>query len=68
MSLHLSRAFLASIKKKKWAGFFAFTIPAGGGELKYKNGNARTVALASGVAANANAAVGWERCAGLVFL
>ena len=21
-------------KKKKWAGFFAFTIPAGGGELK----------------------------------
>ena len=42
-------------KKKKWAGFFAFTIPAGGGELKYKNGNARTVALASDVAANANA-------------
>jgi long-chain fatty acid transport protein len=41
-------------KKKKWAGFFAFTIPAGGGELDYKNGNARTVALASGVAANAN--------------
>jgi long-chain fatty acid transport protein len=42
-------------KQKKWAGFFAFTIPAGGGELKYENGNARTVALASGVAAGANA-------------
>ncbi|MGD8702727.1 MAG: outer membrane beta-barrel protein, partial [Desulfosarcina sp.] len=42
-------------KKKKWAGFFAFTIPAGGGQLKYENGNARTVSLASGVAANANA-------------
>ncbi len=42
-------------KKKKWAGFFAFTIPAGGGELDYENGNARTVALASGVAAGANA-------------
>lgn len=42
-------------KKKKWAGFFAFTIPAGGGELNYKDGDARTVALASGVAANANA-------------
>ncbi len=41
-------------KMERWAGFFAFTIPAGGGELKYKNGNARTVALASGVAAAAN--------------
>ncbi len=36
-------------KKKKWAGFLAFTIPAGGGELNYENGNARTVALANGV-------------------
>ncbi len=42
-------------KKKKWAGFFAFTIPAGGGELDYENGNARTVRLASGLAAQANA-------------
>ncbi len=42
-------------KKKKWAGFFAFTIPAGGGELDYKNGDARTVRLASGLAAQANA-------------
>ncbi|MFZ7125765.1 MAG: OmpP1/FadL family transporter [Desulfobacterales bacterium] len=41
-------------KQKKWAGFFAFTIPAGGGQLDYKDGNARTVALASGVAAGAN--------------
>ncbi len=42
-------------KQDKWAGFFAFTVPAGGGELNYKDGNARTVALASGVAAGANA-------------
>lgn len=45
----------AVYKKKKWAGFFAFTIPAGGGELDYEKGNARTIALAQGVAASANA-------------
>jgi long-chain fatty acid transport protein len=42
-------------KHGRWAGFFAFTIPAGGGELNYKDGNARTIDLASGVAAGANA-------------
>jgi long-chain fatty acid transport protein len=42
-------------KHGRWAGFFAFTIPAGGGELNYKDGNARTIELASGVAAGANA-------------
>jgi long-chain fatty acid transport protein len=41
-------------KQEKWAGFFAFTIPAGGGNLDYKDGNARTVALARGVAEMAN--------------
>jgi long-chain fatty acid transport protein len=44
----------AVYKQKKWAGFFAFTIPAGGGELDYKQGNARTVQLADGIAAGAN--------------
>jgi long-chain fatty acid transport protein len=42
-------------KQDRWAGFFAFTIPAGGGELNYEKGSARTVALAQGVAAGANA-------------
>ena len=42
-------------KKKKWAGFFAFTIPAGGGQLDYNDGSARTVGLASVIAAGANA-------------
>ncbi len=42
-------------KQDKWAGFFAFTVPAGGGQLDYKDGNARTIGLASGVAASANA-------------
>jgi long-chain fatty acid transport protein len=42
-------------KQDKWAGFFAFTVPAGGGQLDYKDGNARTIGLASGVAAGANA-------------
>lgn len=42
-------------KQKKWAGFFAFTIPAGGGKLDYQDGNARTVALANGVSSSINA-------------
>ena len=41
-------------KMKKWAGFFAFTIPAGGGKLDYKDGNARTVALADGISSAIN--------------
>ena len=41
-------------KQKKWAGFIAFTIPAGGGELNYEDGNARTVALANGVSDSIN--------------
>ncbi len=41
-------------KRDRWAGFFAFTVPAGGGELDYKDGSARTVALASRVAAAYN--------------
>jgi long-chain fatty acid transport protein len=50
-------AFFTIYKKKKWAGFFAFTVPAGGGELNYENGDARTVQLATGVAGAANAAL-----------
>ncbi|MFZ0240764.1 MAG: outer membrane beta-barrel protein [Desulfobacterales bacterium] len=48
----------AIYKQDRWAGFFTFTIPAGGGELDYKDGSARTVALAQGVAAGANARLG----------
>jgi long-chain fatty acid transport protein len=44
----------AVYKQKKWAGFFAFTIPAGGGELNYRDGDARTVQLADGIAASFN--------------
>ncbi|MGD8677288.1 MAG: hypothetical protein PVG81_15905, partial [Desulfobacterales bacterium] len=43
-------AFFAIFKQERWAGFFAFTIPAGGGELEYNDGTARTVQVASGVA------------------
>lgn len=35
--------FFAMYKQGKWAGFFAFTIPGGGGEVKWNQGNARTV-------------------------
>ena len=41
-------------KQKKWAGFFAFTIPAGGGELDFDQGSGRTVRIADGIAASAN--------------
>jgi long-chain fatty acid transport protein len=41
-------------KQKKWAGFFALTIPAGGGELDYDRGSGRTVRIADGIAAGAN--------------
>ena len=56
----------ALYKRDRWAGFFAFTIPAGGGELDYKNGNARTVALSQGVAAQANALLAPAIGAGLL--
>jgi len=45
----------AVYKQEKWAGFFAFTIPAGGGELEYKQGSARTVGLGKQIIAGANA-------------
>lgn len=35
-------ALFALYKQDKWAGFLSFTIPAGGGEVEYNNGNART--------------------------
>jgi long-chain fatty acid transport protein len=41
--------FFTIYKQNRWAGFFAFTIPAGGGELDYNNGTARTVQLADGL-------------------
>jgi long-chain fatty acid transport protein len=46
--------FFAVYKQERWAGFFAFTIPAGGGELEYDDGSARTVKLASRVALSSN--------------
>jgi long-chain fatty acid transport protein len=41
----------ALYKQDKWAGFFAFTIPAGGGKVVFKDGNATSYALASGLLA-----------------
>ncbi|MFO7685404.1 MAG: outer membrane beta-barrel protein [Desulfobacterales bacterium] len=43
-------ALFAVYKQERWAGFFAFTVPAGGGELEYDDGSARTVQLASEIA------------------
>ena len=44
----------ALYKQDKWAGFFAFTIPGGGGMVDFKDGNARTYELGNGLIANAN--------------
>ena len=32
-------------KQDKWAGFFAVTVPGGGGDVEFKDGNARTGVL-----------------------
>lgn len=39
--------FFSVYKKDKWAGFFALTVPAGGGKVEFDEGNARTVQLAT---------------------
>lgn len=44
----------AVYKQDKWAGFFAFTIPAGGGEVDYKDGSTTTYELGTGLIAKAN--------------
>lgn len=45
-------------KQDKVAGFFGFTIPAGGGKLDYKDGNARTFSIAQDYASGLNEAYG----------
>ncbi len=42
----------AVYKEEKWAGYFAITVPGGGGEVDYEDGNARTSALAAGFILN----------------
>ncbi len=42
----------AVYKKEKWAGFFAVTIPGGGGKVEYDQGDARTVVLSASIAAS----------------
>jgi len=37
----------AVYKQDRWSAFFAVTIPGGGGEVNYNDGNARTVVLSS---------------------
>jgi len=39
----------ALYKQDKWAGFFAFTIPSGGGEVDYKDGSETTFEIANGL-------------------
>jgi long-chain fatty acid transport protein len=44
--------FFSVYKQDKWAGFFAVTVPGGGGEVKYDDGNARTAILAASFITN----------------
>jgi long-chain fatty acid transport protein len=41
--------FFSIYKRKKWGGFFALTIPAGGGKLDFDDGSARTVLIGTGI-------------------
>ena len=42
-------ALFGLIKNKKWAGYFSFTIPAGGGKVDYEHGNATTRLASTGL-------------------
>lgn len=48
----IAPAVYALYKKNKWAGFFGFNIPGGGGKVDYDDGNARTFVLAQGIIAS----------------
>jgi long-chain fatty acid transport protein len=37
----------AVYKQGRWSGFFGVTVPGGGGEVRYQDGNARTVILSA---------------------
>ena len=39
----------ALYKQDKWAGFFALTIPGGGGKVEFKEGSARSIAFTGGL-------------------
>lgn len=39
--------FFSIYKQGRWSGFFAVTIPGGGGEVRYQDGDARTVMLSA---------------------
>jgi len=42
-------ALYAVYKKNRWAGFFAFNVPLGGGRVEFDNGNARTIQAAEAI-------------------
>jgi len=44
--------FFTVYKQDKWAGFFAVTVPGGGGEVVYNQGNARTAILGASFITN----------------
>jgi len=48
--------FFAVYKQDRWAGFFAVTIPGGGGAVEYPNGDASTASLASSIITQYNRA------------
>jgi long-chain fatty acid transport protein len=43
--------FFALYKQDRWSGFFAVTVPGGGGKVNFEDGNARTAVLGASFAA-----------------
>ncbi|UCD87290.1 MAG: outer membrane protein transport protein [Desulfobacterales bacterium] len=58
-------SLFALYRKDRWAGFAAFTIPAGGGSVDYEDGMATTYRVAQGVIATGAYAAGSIRDMGL---
>ena len=56
----------AVYKKDRWALIGAFTIPGGGGEVDFGDGNARTTALGNGLIVSANARLDQAEAGGLL--
>lgn len=46
--------FFSVYKMEKWAGFFAVTVPGGGGKVEYDSGNARTAIIGGGIINSVN--------------
>lgn len=56
----------AIYKTDKWSAFAGFTVPGGGGEVEYDNGNLTTKTIGAGTIAGANAQLDLAEAGGLL--